>query len=75
MRYQHCGRLNDHPEHDFAARQRVVVESCVCDHLTCICPETPAELQRWSQQKQKLRCPGRLIKEGASAHMPVKVEL
>ena len=76
MMFQHCGRMNDHAEHDFAARQRIVVEVCGCIDDPCTCPPVPSELQRTHPNaRQKMRCPGKLKTEGAPANMPVEVNL
>jgi hypothetical protein len=67
--WQHCGRLHDHIEHDYVARQAIVVEVCKCEAQFCVCP--PEVIPRF-RAKKKMRCPGRQVR---SVEVPVTVEV
>lgn len=72
MKWQHCGKFGDHPEHNHTARQATVVQTCVCDDEYCTCPADNAILFRDSVRREKFRCPGKQVR---STEIQVKTEV
>lgn len=69
MKWQHCGKLPDHDEHNHVARQMTVVPVCTCENNSCICEELIHAVPR---HREKFRCPGKQVR---SVEIPVTTEV
>lgn len=71
MKWQHCGILADHDEHNHVARQMTVVQTCTCENNPCTCEEL---IHARPRRPEKFRCPGKQVRS-VEADLPVRVSV